>query len=225
MIDALLELMSPTRCAGCDLPGGLLCDRCRLALPRIDLAEACPRCGAPDARRHCEECRGRDFAFEQARCAGALAHPLARLVVLYKDGGERRLAVVLGGLLAEAVAEWDGWPEAVVAIPASSNALVRRGFDHGSLLGGAIAAHLGVPSLPALVAVSRGDQRRLGRKERASNVASGLRAAPGVTPPARVLLVDDVFTTGATLDAAATVLRGAGADRVRAAAIARVCEW
>ncbi len=225
LAEGLLELVAPTRCAGCELPGLLLCERCSDALVRIDAASACPRCGAPDGARHCSECDGRSFAFAAARCAGVLTHPLARLVVLYKDGGERRLAPVLAAMLAESLGEWTSWPQAVVGIPASRRALLRRGFDHGALLADALAARLDVPRVPALARVTSGDQRRLGREERAANLAAALVPSPGVEMPPRVLLADDVLTTGATLDAAARVLLAAGASEVRACAVARACEW
>jgi predicted amidophosphoribosyltransferase len=226
MLEGLLELLAPTRCAGCDLPGTLLCDACIAALPSIAGTEACPRCGAPDAARHCAECDGRDFAFELARCAGVFAHPLSRAVVLFKDSGERRLAPVLGGLAASAAGcDWIRWAEAVVGVPASSAAVLRRGFDHGALLADEVASRLGVPRLDTLTCESRGDQRRLGREARAANVAAAVCARPGAEVPSRILLVDDVLTTGATLDAAARALLVSGAESVRALTVARACEW
>ncbi len=225
LLGGLLELLAPTRCAGCDLPGVLLCERCRRAIVRVATAAACPRCGAPDGARHCSECDGRTYAFAGARCAGVLTHPLARLVVLYKDGGERRLAPVLATLLVEALADWTAWPDAVAGIPASRSAMLRRGFDHGAVLADSLASELSVARLAALVSAAKGDQRRLGREQRAANVARGLVSRPGIVVPSRVLLVDDVLTTGATLDAAARVLLAAGAAEVRVAAVARACEW
>jgi predicted amidophosphoribosyltransferase len=222
---AMLELVSPTRCAGCDAPGPLLCERCASALPRIERTHACPRCGAPDAAAHCEECRGEPFRFAGAICAGVLDHPLSRLVVLYKDGGERRLAPILGGLIVEALAEDASWPDAVVGIPASRSALLRRGFDHGRQLACAVAGLLRRPLLEPLVSGSHADQRRLGREGRAANVAAGLVLQPDVVLPSRVLVVDDVFTTGATLDAAAEALLEGGVEEVRVAAVARACEF
>jgi ComF family protein len=224
LAEGFLELTFPTRCGGCDLPGALLCDACVHALPRIRLETACRRCGAPEGAQRCGECVGATFRFAGARCFGVLEPPLARLVVLYKDGGERRLARTLAALLVEALEGWEDWPDAVVPLPASRAALLRRGFDHGALLTAAVAEFGGWTLLDALEHHGRSDQRRLGRQGRAAHAGHALSVRAGVELPARLLVVDDVFTTGATLDAAAGVLLDGGAEEVRVAAVARACD-
>lgn len=220
LIEGLAELLFPTRCAGCELPGAVLCDRCRDELPHVALAGACPRCGAPFGHLVCTECWAREWAFEAAVAVGSLEAQLARAVVLHKDAGERRLATVFGVLLAEKVADaWPGWAECVAYVPATKAALRRRGFDHGRAIARTLADELGVPLADALLRTAARDQRALGRLERAAN-AEGTFIPVG--PVAQhILLCDDVFTTGATLDAAAAVLLSAGADAVRVAAVAR----
>jgi predicted amidophosphoribosyltransferase len=220
LIEGLAELFFPTRCAGCELPGAVLCERCREALPRVDLAGACLRCGAPFGYLVCTECWSREWSFEAAIAVGSLEAPLARAVVLHKDAGERRLAAVFGALLAEQVATaWPDWAECVAYVPATRAALQRRGFDHGRSIAISLSAELGVPLADLLQRTAARDQRSLGRVERAANAAGTFRAIGD--PPHRVLLTDDVFTTGATLDAAAAVLLGEGAEAVRVASVAR----
>ncbi len=223
MLEGLLELLFPTRCAGCDLPGALLCDGCRGRLRTIEPATACPRCGAPGGAARCSECAGASFAFAAARCAGTFEPPLSRLVVLHKDGGERRLGRVLAAVLAGTLEEWLTWPDAVLGVPATPAALARRGFDHGSALASAVADLGGVPYTRVLACGARRDQRGLGREARAANVGAALRIREGAVVPGRILLVDDVLTTGATLDAASRALLAAGAREVRVAAVARAC--
>ena len=110
LIEGLAELLFPTRCAGCEMPGAVLCESCRDALPRVEPSGACPRCGAPFGYLVCTECWSREWAFEAALAVGSLEAPLARAVVLHKDAGERRLAAVFGRLLAEQVGvAWPGW--------------------------------------------------------------------------------------------------------------------
>ena len=220
IIEGIAELLFPTRCAGCELPGVVLCDRCRDNLPRVDPTGACPHCGAPFGYLVCTECWSREWAFGAALAFGSLEAPLARAIVLHKDAGERRLAAVFGVLLAEQVAAaWPGWPQCVAYVPATAAALRRRGFDHGHGIAVSLAAELSIPVADALRRTAARDQRSLGRSERAANAAGTFLAAAAV--PERVLLCDDMFTTGATLDAAAAVLLAAGALEVRVAAVAR----
>jgi len=220
LLEALVELVYPTRCAGCEMPGAVLCDTCRDALPRVASSAACPRCGAPYGYLVCTECWNREWAFTAALSLGEFEAPLARAVVLHKDAGERRLGSVMGMLLAEQVVQaWPGWAEAVAFVPATRAALRRRGFDHGRAIAGEVAIRLEVPLVDVLVRRAAVDQRALGRADRARNAAGSFGARGEL--PRRVLLCDDVFTTGATVDAAACALLEAGAREVRCATVAR----
>ncbi len=221
LAEGLLEAVFPTRCAGCDLPGGLLCSTCRDSLVRVAEQWACPRCGAPYGHIVCTECWEAEFAFSAAVAVGTLERPLSRMVTLYKDGGERRLSAPLAALLAARVEPWRGWPHAVVAVPATTRAVRDRGFDHMALVVRDLAAALDLPALDALGACGARDMRALSREERRCEVHGAFELRPQVRVPPRVLLVDDVLTTGSTLDAAARVLLDAGAGEVRAAVLAR----
>jgi predicted amidophosphoribosyltransferase len=152
-----------------------------------------------------------------------LEWPLSRAVTLHKDAGELRLTALLATLAVEAAGEWVEWAQAVAFVPAAPGAIRRRGFDHGALLAAAFAAHGGVSALDALSARPRRDQRGLSREARSINARASIAPRPGVAVPPRVLLLDDVFTTGSTLDAATFALLGVGAHEVRAVAIARAC--
>jgi predicted amidophosphoribosyltransferase len=220
LLEALAELIYPTRCAGCEMPGAVLCDTCRDTLPRVAADGACRRCGAPYGHLVCTECWNREWAFSAALSLGEFESQLARAVALHNDAGEQRLGSVLGALLAEQVDEaWPGWAEAVTFVPATRSALRRRGFDHGRAIASTVADQLRVPLVEALSRAAAADQRALGRVDRARN-AAGSFSAGGVLPR-HLLLCDDVFTTGATLDAAAQALLANGAGEVRCATVAR----
>lgn len=219
----LLELVFPPNCAGCDRPGTLLCDACAHKAHLIDPSDACPRCGAPHGNHRCPECAGRDLAFASARCAALLEPPVSRAIVLLKDGCERRFAHVLAGLLAGSAEGWLRAGDVLVPVPASPAAVRRRGFDHASDIARALARTTDLPVARPLIARATADQRVLGREQRFANRLQAFSLAPGARPPDRAVLIDDVFTTGATLDAAARVLLEAGATEVRALAVARSC--
>ena len=220
LIEGLIELIAPTRCAGCELPGTVFCSTCIAAVRLYDRSGACPACGAPFGLLVCTECWNVSFAFSRALALGELSGPLARAVVLHKDAGERRLGAVFGEMLGVEVARrWAGWADAVCWVPATQKALIRRGFDHAEGIAGPIARTLDVELSALLSRREVSDQRTLGRDARIVNAKDSF-AALGVSP-SRVVLVDDVMTTGSTLDAAASVLLSSGCSEVRVAVVAR----
>jgi len=221
LLSTLLEAFAPTRCAGCDMPGVLLCEKCAAKLSLIEPEHACPVCGAPYGWLTCTECWGREPAYAAARTLALLEPPLSRCLVMYKDAGEKRLADVLGDLLVRVAADWLGWAEAITPVPATAAALRRRGYDHAQLMAERLGRVSGVEVRRLLCPSGARDQRRLGREERCVNTAGAFTAAPDTRPPRFVLLVDDVMTTGSTADAAAGVLLTAGATEVRVCALAR----
>lgn len=220
-LEKLFEVVYPTRCAGCDFPGTLLCDRCREAIRAIRPAHACRSCGVPFGEIVCTECWNSEFAFSEAMCAGSLVRPLSRLVTIYKDGGERRLAPVMASVLAEVLEPWRDWTQAVVPVPSSPASISLRGFHHIAFVADGLAQMWEVPAISALHSVARSDQRLLGRQARQRNVSATMSTVRKISLPLRVLLLDDVITTGATVDAAAAELLAHGAGEVRVGALAR----
>ncbi len=233
-----LEALSPTRCAGCERSGALICQDCLAALALIDPCHSCIRCGAPFGDLLCTECsvEGASSAMAEAldRClaCAVYAHPLPRIIKAYKDAGERRLAPYLAELLYDTalhaqVAVPDRYgsvlsgADAVVFVPATAAAFRRRGFDHMEAIARSFCDLSGVSLLDALVKYGHGDQRELGRVERREH-ARGMYETVEDVRGRRLLLIDDVITTGATMAAASAELKRAGAAAVDGLAIARV---
>ena len=219
-----LEALSPTRCAGCERAGALICQDCLASLVLIDPCHSCIRCGAPYGDLLCTECsvEGESSAMAEAldRClaCAVYAHPLPRIIKAYKDAGERRLASYLAELLYDGVLSG---ADAVVFVPATAAAFRRRGFDHMEAIARPFCELSGLPLLDALVKYGHGDQRQLGRDERRER-ARGMYEAVENVRGKRLLLIDDVITTGATMAAASAELKRAGAAAVDGLAIARV---
>jgi len=218
-IGSLVSLLVPLRCAGCGHPGTVWCDRCDSAL--VTLADPrCDRCGAPARWRvsRCRECSGRRLAFATAWAAVAHAGSARVLVHRWKAGG-----LDLAGVAAAAVTARRGQPEAegVCAVPADPGRTRMRGVDGPTALARCLAGGWGLPFLGAdvLARVARArPQRGLDAAARARNLTGAFRATG---PPRRVVLIDDVYTTGATAHACAAALRRAGAQRVDVITFAR----
>jgi len=215
------ELLLPQRCVVCGGFGAALHEECVEALPRAAGAR-CPRCWRPGEPALCVRCVGEaplltgvDALRAPFRFDGA-----ARGAILEaKFGGVTALLPPLARAAAACVPP--GWDvQAVVPVPLAPRRERRRGFNQADVAARTVAGALGRPLEPLL----RRDrdtapQSTLGAAARAANLA-GAFSARGVAP-ARVLVVDDVTTTGATLGAAAEALRAAGATRVYGLALAR----
>lgn len=227
-----LETLSPTRCAGCERVGELICDRCLEELVVIDPAQACTVCGAPFGAMLCTECRGEAGSCDRVLAGTVFEGPAPRIIRAYKDAGERRLAAALADILvdtaehAEATADarYGGIlrrADALAFVPATATAFRRRGFDHMEAIAREMASITGIPLLDALVKHGYADQRELGRADRLEAACGQYEVVADVSE-LRILLIDDVITTGATLNSAADTLRRSGAASVDGLAISRV---
>jgi len=214
----VLDLLLPQRCLVCGRGGVQLCPGCRDGLTRIE-PPLCDRCGAPTAWpvARCRECAGRRLAFASARAAVVYDEDVRRLVRGWKEDGLRRLADAAAALVAERVPR----PSAAVVtfVAADRDRTLWRGHHPAERLAEALAARWELPCEPLLLRAPGRRQRGRTLAERRKNVRRAFRAA--ARPPARVILVDDVYTTGATASAAASALRAAGARRVDVVAFAR----
>ncbi len=164
----------------------------------------------------CAECSGRRLAFASARAAVAYDDAVRTLVGAWKEKGLRRLV----RLAANSVVEFLDRPEGtLVAVPADRDRSLKRGHEPATQLARDLACRWELPFEPILRRTRPGDrQRGLSIRERRANVRGAFVAAE---VPSRVVLVDDVYTTGATVNAAASALRKAGARRVDVVTFAR----
>ncbi len=214
----MLELLLPQRCLVCGRGGLPLCRSCRRELPWL-LPPLCERCGAPTAWpvRRCRECGGRRLAFASARAAVGYDDAARALVHGWKERGLRGLAVDAAALVAERLPRPE--PALVTFVPADRDRRLARGHNPAERLARELAALWGLECEPLLERSRGGRQRGSSLAERRRNVRRAFRAS--APAPARVLLVDDVYTTGSTVSAAASALRAAGARRVDAVTFAR----
>lgn len=207
------------RCAGCAEPGETLCARCRGRLRRIE-APLCDRCGAPTAWpvARCSECSGRRLAFATARAAVVYDDTVKRLVAGWKEHGLRRTAELAAEIVVETMERPEGG--AIAFVPPDLDRTLKRGHHPAERLARGLAERWALPA-EALLARRRAAprQRGLALAERRRNVASAFE--PRAPAPARVILVDDVYTSGATANAAASALRRGGARLISVITFAR----
>lgn len=215
----VVDVLLPRRCALCGALGPAVCDRCDRALLAVGVP-GCRRCGAPGPWPvdRCSECAGRRLAYRAARAAIVYDARARTLVAAWKEGGRRDVSRWAAGRVAESV----GRPPAdlLVPVPGDRDRTLRRG--HVPPRG--LARELGrLWDLPVGDCLTRqrptGRQRGLRAADRRRNVR-GLFAAPRPVP-ARICLVDDVYTTGSTAGSCAAALRRAGAEDVWVTTLAR----
>ena len=225
MLDRLLSVLVPPVCLACRAPlrraGEALCAACRVALPWLG-ARVCPRCALPvPCGAVGGVCPAWRAAFGRAWAPFAHDGPARELVGALKFRGATAAADVMAAHVAANAPPRLLRDASLVPVPAHPARVRARGFDQGALLAAALARRTGRP----VAACLRRDgprARQVGAGRAARRRAGGRIEVRATGPaPAVALLVDDVHTTGATLDACARALRRAGATSVGAVTYTR----
>ena len=222
---APLAWLFPLRCVVCGeagRDGRDLCRCCHATLPWQ--GPACPRCAVPTpAGSTCGSCLLAPGPLTSVQAVFDYAFPLDRLLPRLKFHHDFAVGRVLAQCMSERLQRM---PEraVIVPIPLHRARLRRRGYDQALELARPLARALQLPLDTHLLQRHRATtaQSRLDAAARQRNLRGAFSVTAGGVPPAHVVLVDDVMTTGATLEAAAHVLREAGVQRVDAWACARV---
>jgi ComF family protein len=233
ILDAVMSVVLAPACAACDQlldqpTRGPVCESCwRSILPLTP--PLCGRCGDPLATWRtvsatgavCPRCRRAPRSVDRARAIGGYDGALRAIVHALKYDGRRSLAAPLAALMRARCADMLDGAACVVPVPLHRSRRRHRGFNQAHDL----ARHLGLPVVAALTRVrATATQTDLPAAQRHRNVRHAFAAARavGAVADAVVVLVDDVCTTGATLEACGKVLKTAGAREVRALTAARV---
>jgi len=196
---------------------GILCDGCDADLPRLASgpgAERCPRCAlASPGGAVCGRCLTHPPAYDATTAALAYAFPADVLVQALKFRGELALAPFLGNLLSKRVSSET--VNYIVPVPLSSERLRSRGYNQALEIARHVASATGARLAPEACERRRDTamQMDLPLAQRARNVR-GAFECPRMVEGATIAVLDDVMTTGATLDEVATALKRAGAGRV-----------
>src|SRR5690606_5859687 len=234
-LHGVLDFMLPPRCLRCGVAvagEASLCADCWRTLTFLGPPQ-CRLCGyplphaLPDAPL-CGECAAEAPPYDRARAALRYDDGARRLILAFKHADRTDTAPAFGAWLARAGAELLADADLIAPVPLHRFRLLKRGYNQAAILAGALAREIGLAHAPDLLQRRRAtrSQQGLSGRARLENVTAGaFRVHPwrrGRVEGRRVVLIDDVLTTGATVGACARVLRRAGASRVDVLTLARV---
>lgn len=223
----LLDILFPLRCAGCQRSGHVLCPTCIAQIQPL-LSPFCKLCGGPlSPYGACKNCQYHPSKLSGQRAVSLYQEPLRGCIHALKYDGNIRLAEPLGLLLAQAYTHYGMQADLLIPVPLHSVRQQQRGYNHASLLAEVCSAQLGVPMNDSILVRHRATvaQVDLHPRERYQNVAGAFACASASASSElngrRIVIIDDVSTTGATLEACAAPLFAAGAREVWGLVLAR----
>lgn len=214
----MIALLAPHCCSGCGVEGAVVCRACATALPTA--GEICYRCLEVSLEGvACQKCLP-TLPFGAVQAATdyfGLSRQLVRILKFHHAAAAARpMARLMAPLLA-------GYPDAyLLPVPTATTRVRQRGYDQAKLLTKELAALSGLPRLDCLARLSQAHQVGAARQQRLLQMRGAFRIKnTRLIPGAHIILIDDVLTTGATLEAAARTLLQSGAARVDALVFAR----
>lgn len=228
----LVNLIYPLHCASCGttleaMNGSGICAFCEPRIKR-NPKPYCASCGRPahSAGERCEECLRLGTAFDMARSACIYEGVLKDLIHLFKYKGRVALSGILCGLMTRFIEEnpeFVGGVDIITFVPLYNGWLHRRDYNHSGVLARSLSKSTSIPAAQLLDKKLRTrSQNELSREERLTNLVGAFGMNGAAAPDgAVILLVDDVMTTGATLNECARVLKSGGAKEVRCLTLAR----
>lgn len=217
LIDTLTAAFAPYDCLGCDAEGSLLCVSCASLFSQVP--ERCYRCRRlSPANRTCTSCQSSSVLHTVQ--AGTVYEYIAKnLVWRLKFRGAQAAAREIAKLLGSLVTDED----AVLAhVPTATSRVRQRGYDQAGLIVRELSRQTGLPRRKLLMRVGQHHQVGASREQRITQLRTAFRVVNGeAVQGAHIILVDDVLTTGATLESAARMLKAAGAKRIDALVFAQ----
>lgn len=218
----LLDLIFPRTCAGCGQEGTYLCSKCEAAIPRLT-GPLCRSCAAPGGQSPCAWCRAADQPFNGITAPYRWTGVVRDMVYSLKYGNARALAPRLSGLMAAHLSERAIAADIIVPVPLHPSRERERGYNQSELLALGVSRCSGLPVVSSALARTRNTPPQVSMStpdERRHNVVGAFECTDDVAGR-RVLLIDDVVTTGATVAECSAQLRAVGAASIWALSLAR----
>ncbi len=220
--NGVLRVVYPVHCPVCDEivdePGEKVCAEC---LRKIKLLTPpwCMRCGrkVEDGEEYCRDCRGSRHVFDRGRALYEYADAAAS-IYRFKYAGRREYADFFGEEIAEYLGDFirQIQPDGIVPIPLHRRRYAKRGYNQAELLARETGRRLGIPVYPKMLVRVRNTvpQKKLNPQERQNNLKKAFNIGRNDVKLKVILVFDDIYTTGSTIDEAARALREAGAEKI-----------
>jgi len=226
VLKPVLELVYPTYCGGCGGQGDVLCKACLSSFRPVDGIASCPVCGRwTGSDLECGACATNPPKFERG-CFGYLFEgPLREAIHAFKFRGRKDVGRALVRQLEERMSLLNEAFDVIIPLPVTEKRLRERGFNQSFIIAEEISHMTGKPVDHSTLRKMRDtkDQYMLSKEERRKNIvrAFGLKGPAKRLAGKRLLLVDDLFTTGSTISEAAKTLKGAKPESILVFALAR----
>ena len=232
--EVILSLFFPRRCPVCQEivtpKGGLICPGCRKKVTFVE-EPVCRKCGREIPfleQEYCETCRRRPRSFETGRSLLRYDEVGQRTIKAFKYGGRQEYADWYAAEMADRLGGWLAGcrADALIPVPIHRSRLRKRGFNQAEVLARRLSKHLGIPVRKDILRRTKKTeaQKNLGWEGRQKNLMKAVEASPLPAGIRRVILVDDIYTSGATAEACARALLKAGASVVYVATVCIVEE-
>jgi len=224
LAELTLDAFFPQRCVGCGKVGSFLCVDCRRKLPRV-FPPLCPRCGRPQASGIvCASCRQRQAQIDGIRSPFRFEEAVRQAIHQLKYHNLRAIAPCLARLLADYLHSNPLPGEALIPVPLHPKRLRERGYNQSNLLAEELSKLTNLSVIrDCLIRVKEAQPqvRASSAQERLNNVAGAFLCQDNRVGGKQIVLVDDVCTSGATLESCASVLKDKGAASVWGLTLAR----
>ncbi len=212
LLGSLFSLLYPLKCGACGRQAGAaLCPSCFASFRPVTEDMTCPLCGRWLGRRiPCGQCLEVDRGFDEGRYGFYYENRLREALHAFKFGGRKDVGRQLVWALKDRLADFEDRIDCIVPLPVTERRLWQRGFNQSYIIAEEIGKMTGKPVHPGILRKTRQtqDQFKLSREERKKNVRNAFSVKNGRDlAGSRVLLVDDLFTTGYTAKEAARALR------------------
>lgn len=219
----LQDVFYPPRCPGCDdilLPGKEICEQCECRIQNVR-EPVCKRCGKPmqdERREYCTDCMNKTHQYRQGKAVFVYQGNIRQSMYRFKYSNKREYAVFYAKTAARLHGDWvrRNKIEVLIPVPMYRGKQRQRGYNQAEVFARELGKELGIMVDTGCVKRVRNTipQKELNDKERRHNLKNAFQLKANIVEYNQILLIDDIYTTGSTVDAVAEVLLSGGAKNV-----------